>query len=92
LLIYDVLSQDWAAPSACLWSQDAQVPGKCTISGQYKDLKNFFVGVLKVKIPDLRSLVEELKRVAQSSGPIDDIQSLIWQINAFNPTIKTWKP
>jgi hypothetical protein len=87
-LIYDVLNQEWTAPSACLWSQDAQVPGKSTISGQYRDLKDFFVGVLKVKIPDLRLLVEELKRVEQSSLSIDDIKSLIWQINTFDPTIE----
>ena len=44
--------------------------------------------VLKVKIPDLRLLVEELKRVARSSPLVDDIKSLIWQINAFAPTIE----
>ena len=87
-LIYDILGQDWTAPSKCLWSKDAQVPGKSTISGQYEDLKDLFVGVLKVKIPDLRLLVEELKRVAQSSPSIDDIKSLIWQINTFDPTVE----
>jgi hypothetical protein len=81
-----MLAKDWTAPSACLWSKDAQVPGKSTISGQYKDLKDLFVGVLKVKIPDLRLLVEELKRFAQSSPSINDIKSLIWQINTFDPT------
>jgi len=86
-LIYDMLAKKWAAPSACLWSKDAQVPGKSTISGQYEDLKDLFVGVLKVKIPDLRLLVEELKRVAQSSPSINDIKSLIWQINTFDPTV-----
>ena len=83
-----MLSQEWTPPSACLWSQDAQVPGKSTISGQYRDLKDLFVGVLKVKIPDLRLLVEELKRVAQSSASIDDVKSLIWQINSFDPSIE----
>jgi hypothetical protein len=87
-LIYDILSQDWTAPSRCLWSKDFQVPGKSTISGQYEGLKDLFVGVLKIKIPDLRLLVEELKRVAQSSPSIDDIKSLIWQINTFDPTIE----
>ncbi|KAH8587446.1 hypothetical protein B0O99DRAFT_694433 [Bisporella sp. PMI_857] len=87
-LIYDVLGQNWTAPSACLWSRDAQVPGKSTTSGQYEDLKDLFVGILKVKIPDLHLLVEELKRVAQSSPSINDIKSLIWQINTFAPTIK----
>lgn len=87
-LIYDVLSQVWVAPSMCLWSKDAQVPGKSTISGQYENLKDLFVGVLKVKIPDLRLLVEELERIAQSSSSIVDIKSLIWQINTFGPTIK----
>jgi hypothetical protein len=85
-LIYDMLGQDWAAPSTCLWSKDAHVPGRSTISGQYKDLKDLFVGVLRVKIPDLRLLVEELKRVAQSSPSTNDIKSLIWQINTFAPT------
>lgn len=46
------------------------------------------MGVLKVKIPNLSLLVQELKLVAQSSPSIDDIKSLIWQINAFAPTIK----
>ncbi|RDL30730.1 Uncharacterized protein BP5553_10075 [Venustampulla echinocandica] len=87
-LIYDMLSQNWTAPSACLWSKDAQVPGKSTISGQYEDLKDLFVGVLKIKIPNLRLLIKELKRVAQSSPSINDIKSLIWQINTFDPIIK----
>jgi hypothetical protein len=87
-LIYDMVGQNWTAPSACLWSRDAQVPGKSMISGQYENLKDLFVGVLKVKIPDLRLLVEELKRVAQSSPSINDIKSLIWQINTFVPTIE----
>jgi hypothetical protein len=87
-LIYDILGQAWTAPSKCLWSKDAQVPGKSTIRGQSEDLKDLFVGVLKVKIPDLRLLVEELKRVAQSSPSIDDIKSLIWQINTFGPTVE----
>lgn len=85
-LIYDMLGQDWTTPSACLWSKDAHVPGKRTISGQYGDMKDFFVGVLKVKTPDLRLLIKELKRAAKSSPSIDDIKSLIWQINAFTPT------
>ncbi|KAF4634928.1 hypothetical protein G7Y89_g3181 [Cudoniella acicularis] len=85
-LIYDMLGKIWTAPSACLWSKDDQVPGKSTISGQYEDLKDLFAGVLKVKIPDLRLLVEELKRVAQSSPSINDVKGLIWQINSFAPT------
>lgn len=65
------------------------MPGKSTISGQYKNLKDFFVRVLMVKIPDLSLLVAELKRVTQQSSPsIDDIKSLIWQINTFCPTIQ----
>jgi hypothetical protein len=87
-LIYNPLNQEWTAPSACLWSKDAQVPGKSTISGQYGYLRDLFVGVLGVKVPDLRLLVEELKRVAQSSPSIDDIKSLIWQINTFDPKIE----
>jgi hypothetical protein len=87
-LVYDMLGQTWTAPSACLWSKDAEVPGKSIISGQYGDLKDLFVGVLKVKITDLRLLVEELKRVAQSPPSISDIKSLIWQINTFAPTIE----
>ena len=90
-LIYDMLRQNWTTPSACLWSKDAQVPGKSTISGRYESLKELFVGVLKVKIPDLRLLVEELKRVAQSSPSVEDVKSLIWQINAFAPTIADLK-
>jgi len=88
MLIYDMLGQNWTAPSKCLWSKDAQVPGKSIISGQYGNLKDFFVRVLKVKIPDLRLLVKELKRAAQSSPSINDVKSLIWQINTFAPTIK----
>jgi hypothetical protein len=87
-LIYDMLGQKWTAPSACLWSKEAQVPGKSTISGQYEGLKDLFVGTLKIKIPDLRLLGEELKRVAQSSPTINDIKSLIWQINTFDPAIE----
>jgi hypothetical protein len=87
-LIYDMLGQKWTAPSACLWLKEAQVPGKSTISGQYEGLKDLFVGTLKIKIPDLRLLVEELKRVAQSSPTINDIKSLIWQINTFDPAIE----
>jgi hypothetical protein len=47
------------------------------------------VGLLLVKIPDLGLLVEELKRVAQSSPSIYDVKSLIWQINSFGPSGQT---
>ncbi len=87
-LIYNVLNKTWAAASSCLWSKDAQIPGKITIISQYKDLKDLFVGVLKVKIPDLGLLVEELSRVARSSPTVDDVKSLIWQINSFTPSRK----
>lgn len=59
-----------------------------TISGQYEDLKDLFVGLLKVGIPDLRLLVKELKWVAQPSPSIKDVKSFIWKINTFNPTIE----
>jgi hypothetical protein len=89
-----MVGKHWSAPLACLWSKDAQVPGKSIISGQYSNLETLFVEVLKVKIPDLHLLVKELKRVARSSPSIDidDIKSLIWQINAFNPTLEDLKP
>jgi hypothetical protein len=87
-LIYNVLNKTWVATSSCLWSRDAQIPGKITIISQYKDLKDLFVGVLKVKIPDLGMLVEELSRVARSSPTIGDVKSLIWQINSFAPSRK----
>ena len=76
------------SPSSCLWSENAQIPGKNTISGQYPDLEDFFVRTLKVKIPDLGLLVEELKRTVKSSRSVDDVKSLIWQINSFIPTGK----
>jgi hypothetical protein len=87
-LIYNVLNNTWVATSSCLWSKDAQIPGKITIISQYKDLKDLFVGVLKVKIPDLGMLVEELSRVAISLPTVDDVKSLIWQINSFTPSRK----
>ncbi|KAL2065322.1 hypothetical protein VTL71DRAFT_2991 [Oculimacula yallundae] len=87
-LVYDQQGQHWTSPSACLWSKSAQVPGKSTISGQYPNLKDLFVGVLKVKIPDMRLLVRELKRVALALPSIEAVKSLIWQINAFSPTIE----
>ncbi len=88
-LICDILSKTWVATSSCLWSKDAQIPGKITIISQYKDLKDLFVRILKVKIPDLGMLVEELSRVARLSPTVDDVTSLIWQINNFIPSPKT---
>jgi len=87
-LIYNISNKTWAATSSCLWSKDAQISGKISIIGQYKDFKDMFVGVLKVKIPDLGMLIEELSRVARSSPKADDVKSLIWQINSFTPSRK----
>jgi hypothetical protein len=87
-LIYDTIHKNWVSTSSCLWSKNAQIPGKVTILSQYGDLKDFFIGVLKVRIPDLNMLIEELSRVASSNPTVDDVKSLIWQINSFSPTRK----
>ncbi|RDL38725.1 uncharacterized protein BP5553_03065 [Venustampulla echinocandica] len=87
-LIYDTIGKTWAPTSLCLWSKDAQIPGKVTILSQYGDLKDFFVGILKVKIHDLGMLVDELSQVASSKLTVDDVKSLIWQINSFSPSRK----
>lgn len=87
-LVYDTFHKTWVPTSSCLWSKDAQIPGKVTILSQYGDLKDFFVGTLKVKIPDLGMLVEELSRVVSQKLTVDEIKSLIWQINSFSPSRK----
>ncbi len=84
-MIYTPLDKTWAATSSCLWSKDAQIPGKSTIASQYKDLKDFFVGILQVKIPDLGLLVGELEHLAKLSPLVDDVRNLVWQINSFTP-------
>lgn len=84
-MIYNLPGQNWVTPTACLWSNDAQIPGKCTIRDKYHDLRDLFVCILEVKIPDLGLLVEELKRVAQFAPSIHAVRSIIWQINAFAP-------
>jgi hypothetical protein len=51
-------------------------------------LKDFFVGFLRVKVPDLDMLAKELKQLVGSNPSIEDVRSLIWQINAMSPTGK----
>jgi hypothetical protein len=58
------------------------------IMGDYGDLKDFFVVTLKVKIPDLSMLVDELSRSVSSKLTVDDVKSLIWQINSMSPSRK----
>jgi hypothetical protein len=87
-LVYDTLHKAWVPTSSCLWSKDAQIPGKVTILSQYGDLKDFFVGILKVKIPDLGMLVDELSHVVSSELSVKDVKNLIWQINSFSPSRK----
>jgi hypothetical protein len=53
---------------------------------QYRDLKDFFVGILKVKIQDLDMLVDELSLVVSSNHTVDDVKNLIWQINSLRPS------
>ncbi|KAE9369740.1 hypothetical protein N431DRAFT_493510 [Stipitochalara longipes BDJ] len=84
--IYDGVRQAWIPPSSCLWSKDATIPGKFTILNQYRQLKDFFVDILNVKIPDLGMLVDELSQAASSKPTVTDIKSLFWQINNFSPT------
>jgi hypothetical protein len=62
------------------------MPGKVAILSQYGNLRDFFVGTLKVEIHDLRLLVDELRRVVTSNHTVDDVKSLIWQINKFSPS------
>jgi hypothetical protein len=87
--IYDTLRKECVSISSCVWSKDSQIPGKVSISSQYRDLRDFFVGTLKVKIHDLDMLVDELGRVVSSNHTVhivDDVKSLIWQINNFSPS------
>jgi hypothetical protein len=47
-----------------------------------------FVGILKVKIPDLSMLVDELSRLVSLKLKVNDVKSLIWQVNSFSPSRK----
>lgn len=85
-MIYDRLGKTWAPTSSCLWHQDAQIPRKVALRNQYADLKELFVKTLKVKIPNIGMLVDELSLVVRSKLTVNEVKSLIWQINSFSPS------
>ena len=76
----------WYSSKECIWYDGDQIEDKTAISTLYPGLREFFVDFLGVTVPDLGMLVKELKTVSKSSGSVDKVKSLIWQINSMDPS------
>lgn len=70
-LVYVLPQRVWVPPSSCLWTQATHIAGKYAIAAQYSQLKDFFVGKLRVETPNLQIYIQELKSVVHSDTPPD---------------------
>ena len=77
----------WYPLSACLWTNETQIPGKAAVAGQYADLQDFFVNCLGVEEPSIETYIEELELLisASSSPPFKKLKTILKEINSRNP-------
>ena len=73
--------------SACLWTNETQIPGKAAIAGQYADLQDFFVNHLRVEEPSIETYMEELELLISdgSSPSVKRVKTLLKAIGSRKP-------
>ena len=77
----------WYPLSACLWTNETQIPGKAAIAGQYADLQDFFVNYLGVEEPSIDTYIEELELLIAdgSSPPGKKLKTILKAIGSRKP-------
>ena len=77
----------WYPLSACLWTNETQLPGKAAIAVQYADLQDLFVNCLGVEEPTTDTYVKELEfLISGTSCPaIEKVKTIIKEIGSRKP-------
>ena len=77
----------WYPLSACLWTNETQIPEKAAVAGQYADLQDFFVNCLGVEEPSIETYIEELELLisVSSSPPVKKLKTILKEISSRNP-------
>jgi hypothetical protein len=76
----------WYMTKECLWSSEAEITGKVTISDQYEVLEDFFVKFLEVEAPNISMLVDELVSLGRRRASTDKVKAVVWAINSLLET------
>ena len=72
------MGQKWLKPSECLWNCTVAISGRVPLEHVYPQLKEFFVGMLKVATMSINVLLQELGRAAKNTNPdFDEIKRLM---------------
>ncbi|KAK1676481.1 hypothetical protein BDP55DRAFT_727812 [Colletotrichum godetiae] len=83
-------ASSWYKVSQCVWSSAAKLRGRVSLTDDYKDLEEFFVGHLGVRPVDLAMAIDELRQVAvRDSTTVNEIKDFIWIINSLLPSGNT---
>ncbi|KAL2873660.1 hypothetical protein SGCOL_011142 [Colletotrichum sp. CLE4] len=83
-------ASSWYKVSQCVWSSAAKLRGRVSLTDDYKDLEEIFVGHLGVRPVDLAMIIDELRQVAaRDSTTVNEIKDFIWIINSLLPSGKT---
>ncbi|RWA07221.1 hypothetical protein EKO27_g7884 [Xylaria grammica] len=77
----------WHKASHCVWSKAAKLKGKVSLSDDYEDLEELFVGLLGVKQVDLPMAIDELNEAgSKPSTPVSEVKESIWTVNSLLST------
>ncbi|KAF1811004.1 hypothetical protein P152DRAFT_483336 [Eremomyces bilateralis CBS 781.70] len=86
-MIFNCPSGSWLSASDAIWADATlQIPDKVSIAAQYPELKDFFLGILKVQKPDLQMHIDALKALGGDLSRYADIKRSIIQISLMDPT------
>ncbi|KAF2173314.1 hypothetical protein M409DRAFT_17255 [Zasmidium cellare ATCC 36951] len=85
MIFIDRQQRRWYKPSECLWTSTTKISGKIVLSDQndhYKDLRDFFIKSVGVRLLTLRMVYDEL--IHSSNGKsADELKSTIRSLNAL---------
>jgi hypothetical protein len=77
----------WHKVSQCVWSSAAALRGKVSLNDDYEDLEELFVGLLGVKLVDLKMAVDELKEAgSRERTSVAEVKESIWTVNSLIPS------
>jgi hypothetical protein len=92
--IYAPSTEQWCAPTSCLWAESTSIVDKLAIAAEYPDLKTFFVDNLQIDTPNVEMYIRELQRLEEEQGnaSLERVKELISEINLREPRSEQLQP
>ena len=71
-----------------MWTKPTRIAGRIAIASDFSELKDFFLDVLEVGVPDKSTNIMELEALCQveKTPSISQVKALLWEINSWEPS------